>query len=112
LLFLNNMSVTQINKDSFQAEVLDQKGIVFVDFYADWCGPCKMTGPILEELAKEKKEMKFVKVNVDENPELTSQYQIFSIPTFVVFKEGKMVSQFVGGHSKEGFLREINKTMS
>ncbi|PIP15306.1 thioredoxin [Candidatus Roizmanbacteria bacterium CG22_combo_CG10-13_8_21_14_all_35_9] len=106
------MSVTQINKDSFQAEVLDQKGIVFVDFYADWCGPCKMTGPILEELAKEKKEMKFVKVNVDENPELTSQYQIFSIPTFVVFKEGKMVSQFVGGHSKEGFLREINKTMS
>lgn len=112
MLFLNNMSVTQINKDSFQAEVLDQKGIVFVDFYADWCGPCKMTGPILEELAKEKKEMKFVKVNVDENPELTSQYQIFSIPTFVVFKEGKMVSQFVGGHSKEGFLREINKTMS
>jgi len=106
------MSVTQINKDSFQAEVLDQKGIVFVDFYADWCGPCKMTGPILEELAKEKKEMKFVKVNVDENPELTSQYQIFSIPTFVVFKEGKMVSQFVGGHSKEGFLREINKNMS
>jgi len=106
------MSVTQINKDSFKAEVLDQKGIVFVDFYADWCGPCKMTGPILEELAKEKKEMKFVKVNVDENPELTSQYQIFSIPTFVVFKEGKMVSQFVGGHSKEGFLREINKTMS
>ena len=112
MLFLNNMSVTQINKDSFQAEVLDQKGIVFVDFYADWCGPCKMTGPILEELAKEKKEMKFVKVNVDENPELTSQYQIFSIPTFVVFKEGKMVSQFVGGHSKEGFLREINKNMS
>ena len=112
MLFLNNMSVTQINKDSFQAEVLDQKGIVFVDFYADWCGPCKMTGPILEELAKEKKEMKFVKVNVDENPELTSQYQIFSIPTFVVFKEGKMVSQFVGGHSKEGFHREINKTMS
>jgi len=99
----------KINADQFQNEVLNQKGLVFVDFYADWCGPCKMTSPIVEELANEIKEVKFVKVNVDENPELASQYNIFSIPTFLIFKDGKVIHQFVGARGKEGFLSEINK---
>jgi len=99
----------KISSDQFQTEVLNQKSLVFVDFYADWCGPCKMTGPIVEELAKEIKDVKFVKVNVDENPDLASQYNIFSIPTFLIFKDGKVVHQFVGGRSKEGILSEIEK---
>jgi thioredoxin 1 len=68
-----------------------------------------MTGPIIDQLAEEIKNVKFVKVNVDKNPDLASQYQVFSIPTFFLFKEGKVVSQFVGAHSKEGFEQEINK---
>jgi thioredoxin 1 len=99
----------KINADQFQNEVLNQKGLVFVDFYADWCGPCKMTSPIIEELANEVKEVKFVKVNVDENPDLASQHNIFSIPTFLIFKDGKIVHQFVGVRGKEGFLSEIEK---
>lgn len=99
----------KINADQFQNEVLNQKGLVFVDFYADWCGPCKMTSPIIEELANEIKEVKFVKVNVDENPDLASQYNIFSIPTFLIFKDGKVIHQFVGARGKEGFLSEIDK---
>ena len=99
----------KINADQFQNEVLNQKGLVFVDFYADWCGPCKMTSPIIEELANEVKEIKFVKVNVDENPDLASQYNIFSIPTFLIFKDGKVIHQFVGARGKEGFISEIEK---
>ncbi len=103
------MTVLNVTKDDFQKEVVEQKGVVFVDFFAEWCGPCKMTGPIIDELAEEKKEVKFIKVDVDKNPELASTYQVFSIPTFIIFKDGKVVSQFVGAHSKEGFEQEINK---
>lgn len=98
-----------ISKDNFRQEVLDNEGLVFVDFYAEWCGPCKLTAPILEEISKEMKKMKFVKINVDESQELASQYSIFSIPTFMIFKNGKVASQFTGAMSKEGFMSEINK---
>jgi thioredoxin 1 len=70
-----------------------------------------MTGPVIDQLAEEVKNVKFVKVDVDQNQELASQYQIFSIPTFLIFKDGEVVSQFVGAQSKEGFLSEINKAM-
>jgi thioredoxin 1 len=103
------MGVTDITKDTFQTEVIDAKGIVFVDFFATWCGPCKMTAPIIDQLANEYKDIKFVKVDVDQNGELASEYSIFSIPTFVVFKDGKMVSQFSGGRGKEGFVEELQK---
>ncbi len=103
------MAVNAVDNTSFQKEVLDEKGLVFVDFYATWCGPCKMTAPIIEQLAQERNDIKFVKVDVDQNNELASQYSIFSIPTFIIFKEGKMVSQFAGGRGKEGFLEELNK---
>lgn len=98
-----------VSKDNFQTEVLDQKGVVFVDFYAEWCGPCKVTAPILEEIAKEKANVRFVKVDVDQNPDLASKYSIFSIPTFMIFKDGQVVSQFMGAMGKEGFLGEVNK---
>lgn len=102
------MAVATVTKDNFKQEVLDHKGVVFVDFYADWCGPCKMTGPIIDELSDELKNIKFVKSNVDQNSDLASSYQIFSIPTFMIFKDGKVAHQFVGARDKNGFLNEIN----
>jgi thioredoxin 1 len=106
------MAVLLITKDNFQKEVLEQKGAVFVDFYAEWCGPCKMTGPIIDELSDAMKNIKFVKVDVDANPDLASTYSIFSIPTFLIFKDGQAVNQFVGAMGKEGFLAELNKVTS
>lgn len=103
------MAVPLVNQDTFQKDVLEAKGAVFVDFYADWCGPCKVTSPLIEELSDEFKNIKFLKVDVDKNPELAQQYSIFSIPTFMIFKEGKVASQFVGAMGKEGFLNEIHK---
>ena len=103
------MGVLQINQSEFQKEVLEHSGIVLVDFFATWCGPCRMTAPIIDELSQEKKEIKFVKIDVDQNSNLASQYNIFSIPTFIIFKEGKVVAQFSGALSKEGFLLELDK---
>lgn len=100
-----------VTKDTFQSEVLGQKGIVMVDFYADWCGPCRMTSPILEALSQEMKDVKFVKINVDGNPDLAAQYSVFSIPTFLIVKDGKVVSQFSGAMGKEGFVEEISKVI-
>jgi len=106
------MAVTQVDKNSFQEEVVNYKGTVMVDFYAEWCGPCKMTGPIIEDLSQELKDVKFVKVDVDANQELSSQYNVFSIPTFIIFKNGEAVNQFVGALGKDAFLSEINKVIS
>lgn len=106
------MAVQTVTKDTFQKDVLEHKGIVFIDFYADWCGPCKLTSPIIDELANEMQNIKFVQVNVDENPELSQTYSVFSIPTFLIVKDGTIVSQFVGAMGKEGFLNEIKKVTS
>jgi len=101
------MAVLSIKKDDFKKEVLDYKGVVSVDFYADWCGPCKIMGPIVDELSDKLKNIKFVKVNVDENPDLSSEYSIFSIPTLLVFKEGKMINQLVGVLGKDQLLKTL-----
>jgi len=104
------MVISITDNKGFQKEVLDYKGVVLADFYADWCGPCKMTGPIIDELAEEKKDVKFVKVNVDKNQPLAQRYSVFSIPTFIVFKNGEVKSQFVGARDKQGFIDELDKT--
>lgn len=106
------MTVSLVDKSNFESDVLKAQGAVFVDFYADWCGPCKLTSPIIDELSDETNNMKFVKVDVDKNPELAGRYSIFSIPTFMIFKDGKVISQFIGAMGKEGFLSEINKVIS
>src|SRR3990167_5241439 len=99
------MAVLSSSQDTFQKDVLDEKGVVFVDFYADWCGPCKMTTPIIEELSENKqyKDVSFVKVDVDKEQELASKYNILSIPTFVIFKNGKVLNQFSGARDSSGF---------
>ena len=103
------MPVVKVTQDTFQKEVLDHKGYALVDFYADWCAPCKVTEPNVHELAEEMKDVKFFKVDVDQNPNVASQYSVFSIPTFVILKDGKPVSSFVGAMGKEGFVEEIKK---
>ncbi|MEE1199622.1 MAG: thioredoxin, partial [Christensenellales bacterium] len=86
------MSVQKITHADFQQEVLESKTTVLVDFWASWCGPCRMLTPILEELAAENPQVKVCKVNIDEEPELASAYQVMSIPTLIVFKDGKAVN--------------------
>lgn len=103
------MATLTTTQTTFKTDVLDKKGLILVDFFAEWCGPCKMTGPILETLSEEHKDILFYKVNVDENGDLASAYSVFSIPTFIIFKDGQIVSQFSGAMGKEGFEEEIKK---
>ena len=90
------MAVINITKDNFQQEVVAASQTVLVDFWATWCGPCQMMGPILEELATKHPEIKVGKINVDEQPELATQFQIDAIPALIVFKSGKATAQTVG----------------
>lgn len=87
---------TIITKENFQNEVLNQKQTVLVDFWADWCGPCKMLAPVLKEFAEENPSIKVCKVNVDEQPELAEQYNVMSIPFLTVFKNGELSRTAVG----------------
>ena len=98
------MSVKHITQNEFQEEVMDNKGLVLVDFYADWCGPCKMLAPILEEVGETLPELKIVKVNVDENQNLAQQYGVMSIPTVYLFDGGMNAGKFVGVKSKEEII--------
>ncbi len=98
------MSVIKINKENFADEVLNSNKPVLLDFYADWCGPCRMLGPIVAEIANERSDVKVGKINVDEQSELAAQFQVMSIPMLAVIKDGKIVKQTVGVRPKS----EIN----
>ena len=95
------MSVIKINKENFASEVLNSNKPVLLDFYADWCGPCRMVGPIVSEIANERNDVKVGKINVDEQPELAALFQVMSIPMLAVIKNGKLENQVVGYRSKE-----------
>ena len=98
------MAVLHITKENFEAEVLKSDKPVLLDFFAVWCGPCKMISPILEEIAEEREDIKVCKVNVDEEPELASQYQVMSIPTLFVIKDGEVTNQSLGAKPKAQIL--------
>lgn len=98
------MSAININRNNFQEEVLNSSTPVLLDFWAPWCGPCRMVSPILEEIAAERPDVRIGKVNVDEQPELASQFRVMSIPTLVVIKDGKIVNQTVGARPKNQIL--------
>ena len=98
------MSVTNINKNNFQNEVLNSEKPVLLDFWASWCGPCRMVSPIVDEIAAERGDIKVGKVNVDEQSELAAQFGVMSIPTLVVMKGGKVVNQMVGARPKSQIL--------
>ena len=94
------MAIVNANKDNFKNEVLLSDKPVLLDFWAPWCGPCRMVGPILEQIAAERGDVKVVKVNVDEETELAREYGIMSIPTIMVVREGKVVNQSLGAKPK------------
>ncbi len=95
------MSVIKISKENFASEVLNSNKPVLLDLYADWCGPCRMVGPIVSEIANERSDVKVGKINVDEQPELAAQFQVMSIPMLAVIKNGKLENRVVGYRSKE-----------
>ena len=98
------MSVIHIDQNNFQSEVLNSDHPVLLDFWAPWCVPCRMVGPILDEIAGARGDIKVAKVNVDEQPELAGQFGVMSIPTLVVMKDGKVVQQAVGVRPKAQIL--------
>jgi len=98
------MSAININKNNFHEEVINSDKPVLLDFWAPWCGPCRMVVPLVEEIARERPDIKVGKVNVDEQQELATQFQVMSIPTLVVMKDGKIVNQAMGARPKQQIL--------
>ena len=94
------MAVISVTADNFEQEVLQTEGIVMVDFWAAWCGPCKMLSPIVDQIAEEHPEIKVCKVNIDEEPSLAIDYKVMSIPTLLVFKNGEKINMSIGVQSK------------
>ena len=99
-----SMSALHITKNNFQSEVVNSDKPVLLDFWAPWCGPCRMVGPIMEEIAAERPDIKVAKINVDEQPDLAGQFGVMSTPTLVVITQGKIVSLAVGARPKSAIL--------
>lgn len=100
----NDMAVITITKENFETEVLKSAQPVLLDFWAAWCGPCRMLSPVVDEVAEERTDVKVGKVNVDEQPELAAEFGVMSIPALLLFENGKLVRQAVGARPKSGVL--------
>lgn len=101
------MSVRNITSENFEAEVLNADKVVLLDFFATWCGPCRMVSPIIDEIAEENEDIIVGKVDVDKESELANRFQVYSIPTLVVMKDGKVLSQETGAKSKDQILKML-----
>ena len=103
-----NVEIIEIKSaEQFEKEVINERGVVFVDFYATWCMPCKTMTPIIEEIAKEHTDVKFVKIDIDKNEELAIKYNVMSIPTMLIMKNGEVTKTFVGVTNKENIVKEF-----
>ena len=103
------MAILHVNESEFDREVLQDSGTVLVDFWATWCGPCRMLSPIVDEVSEERSDVKVGKVNVDEQPDLAAQFGVMSIPTLLVFQNGRLVNQAVGARPKSGVLALLDR---
>ena len=100
--------VKQLTNEEFEKNVKSSDKIVFVDFYADWCGPCRMMAPIVEEISEEVDGVDFYKVNCDDEQELASKYEVMTIPTLLILKKGEQIKEFIGVTDKEEIIEELN----
>ncbi len=101
-----------ITQDEFEEKVLKAEGPVLVDFFADWCGPCRMMAPVLDELSTEKAgQLSIYKINIDQNPDVTSQYNVMSIPNMILFKDGQVAANVIGSMSKEELWSKLEASL-
>ena len=105
-------AITEVGDNNFQAEVLESTDPVLVDFWAPWCGPCRIVAPHLEELNNERQDLRVVKLNVDDNPQTAAQFNVMSIPTLLLFKNGQVAHQIVGALPKNRLVQEIEPALA
>jgi thioredoxin 1 len=107
------MAVVELNDENFKSEIIDEKGLAIVDFWAEWCGPCRMMGPIFDQASEEAAgKAKFGKLNVDEARQTAGEYGVMSIPTLIIFKDGEKVEQLVGVQDKDTLLKKLESISS
>jgi thioredoxin 1 len=105
-------SLTDVTDNNFQAEVLESDKPVLVDFWAPWCGPCRVVAPVLEEIAAERDDLRIVKLNVDENQQTAANYEVLSIPTMILFKNGQAAKKVIGAYPKKRLESELESELS
>jgi thioredoxin 1 len=105
-------ALPEVTDNTFQAEVLESDTPVLVDFWAPWCGPCRVVGPVLEEIQAERDDVRIVKLNTDENPETAAQFQVLSIPTMILFKGGEPAKKIIGAYPKRKLEAELDPVLA
>ena len=105
-------NLTNVTDNNFQAEVLESDKPVLVDFWAPWCGPCRVVAPVLEEIASERDDLRIVKLNVDENQQTAANFEVLSIPTMILFKNGQVAKKIIGAYPKKRLESELESELS
>jgi thioredoxin 1 len=105
-------NVFEVTDSNFQAEVLESSDPILVDFWAPWCGPCRMVAPVLEEIANERENLRIAKLNVDENQQTAASYQVISIPTMILFKNGEVAKKVIGAYPKKRLEAELEPALA
>jgi thioredoxin 1 len=105
-------TLMQVTDTNFDAEVIEAEGAVLVDFWAPWCGPCRVVGPVLEEIAGERADVRIVKLDIDENPQTAARFQVLSIPTMILFKGGEPVKTVIGAYPKKRLEQELDPVLT